>query len=233
MQLTQYLTLSVDESGFFKTLYAKQGDYGGREFIITMLMNNQRIIPGSGGSARFRFRKPDRTENWENATINNNGTISFVTSENMLILPGMLYCDVSIVKGQNLFSTATFGIYCDEMPADAHGTVSSDEFLLLQETIVQALGAIRSVQDMIVSAHGLSAGSTPTATITGGDDGDPLSISFGIPKGDKGDALTQNDKQDIADLIGYETQLQYIRTGTTDPSPSLGNEGDIYIKYIP
>lgn len=235
MVSTQYLTISVDNDDIFQTVYAKQGDYGGREFIITMLRNNQQIVPSSGDTAKFRFRKPNEESAWVNAVINNNGTIKVVTNQNMLLLPGVIYCDVAIIRSNNVLSTATFMIYCEEAPMNAHSAISSDEFLLLQQTIIEAIDSINSVKNMITSAHGLAAGSSPTAVVTGGEDGDPLSISFGIPKGDKGDTydLTQTDKQDIANIIGYETELRYILNGTSNPSSSLGSNGDVYVRYVP
>lgn len=242
MKSIQYLTLSVDDPGGYKTVFAKQGDYIDREFHITMTERGQKIIPSSGDEAQFRVRKPDQHSTWTSATINDDGSITVEATEQMLIVPGTIYCDVAIVNASGTVSTATFIINCEEQPLNANQAISTSDFQVLQEKTAEAISAIaetretsQSLIDMTASAQGLAAGSNPTATVTGGEDGEPFNIAFGIPKGDKGDTyeLTQNDKQDIADLIGYETQLRYIRFGTTDPSPSLGNEGDIYIKYIP
>lgn len=60
------------------------------------------------------------------------------------------------------------------------------------DTAAQAANnAASSISNLTVSASGLSDGQAPTATISGGTNGNAYSIAFGIPKGDTGNGISK------------------------------------------
>ena len=92
-----------------------------------------------------------------------------------------------------------------------------------------ANAAAARLDGMTATATGLDAGSAPTVDVTTGEDGARV-LSFGIPKGDKGDTGAtgpKGDKGDTGETGATGPKGDKGDTGATGPQGPKGDTGDI------
>lgn len=147
MQYVQEISLDVAGKLRYKYIDAKQGDNASRYLKITLLANGKKITPEVGETAIFRCLKPDGHSCLNDGTINRDGTVTVELTSQVLACKGTTKADVSLMKGDTVLSTVTFFIQVEEAAFSADITSSSDEFLLLIETIKEAAETIEDTKE--------------------------------------------------------------------------------------
>lgn len=132
MTLTQEITLDIYDPPYFEYVNAKQADNVSRILIVTLTASGEQIKPSAGTeTAVFRALKPDRTSVIDPAAIGGDGKITVALTDQALACPGRVEADISILKGDEVLSSATFYIQVDRAPVSGEQIVSSDEFLVM------------------------------------------------------------------------------------------------------
>ena len=151
MEYIQELTLDIANKGGSKYIRAKQSD-SNHYVKVTMMADGSKIIPASGDVAMFRCLKPDGHSCYNQATINNDGTITARLTSQCLACEGATYADISILNGANVLSTVSFLIMVDRVPLSDNLTESVDEYGMLVDLINQAQSIINDAAESAAAA---------------------------------------------------------------------------------
>lgn len=145
--LIQKIVLDVDKKTSFKYVYAKQGDNGSRFVNVELVKNGKSITFDNDVTAIIRAKKPDGNSAVNDATVNDDNTITAELTEQILAVKGIVDADISVrnASGKTL-SSASFKIEVDEAPVGKN-VASSNEFLLLNKIINDASETIKKVND--------------------------------------------------------------------------------------
>lgn len=155
----QDITVDIYKDTYFRHIYAKQHDNNARVLRITLTEDGTPIIPGEGVTAIFRAKKPPQPSNsgrgetyiLNSATIDEDGRVLVILTAQTLAVAGVVNCEVSLVKGNDILSTATFRIFVEESNVKPDIT-SEDEFLFLLEAVERANQAVKDVNAAIDDA---------------------------------------------------------------------------------
>lgn len=152
MQNYQNITLDVNNGIDFIYINAKQGDSNSRFLKIFLEESGKELVPESQCTAVLRCLKPDGRICINKAAVNDDGSITACLTEQVLAAAGTVRADVSLLKNDTVLSSATFFIQVEPSPAVKEGTLSSDEYLLLTETVEKANDAVNSIGETAETA---------------------------------------------------------------------------------
>ena len=94
--ITNELKLDIRGKSTLKYIYAKQGDRNSRFISVTLVAASGTIALGTGATAKIRALLPDGTTAAENATINNDQTITVELSNRILAKKGLVKADIAV-----------------------------------------------------------------------------------------------------------------------------------------
>ena len=152
MQAIQNLTLDVNDNVKFRYIKGKQWDNNSRFVRITITESGEQFVPPKNCTAVFRCLKQDGTSCINEATINQDNTITVELTNQVLAVEGTVNADISLMDGNSILSSATFFIEVGAVPASANQVTSTDEFLILMETINEATKAIGAIEETVNNA---------------------------------------------------------------------------------
>ena len=133
--ITHEITLEIGSSSLPFYKYMKEGDGGSIYFKITLMANGVKFTPASGDTALIRVLKADGNSCLNPATINNDGTITALITQQMTAAPGTAKADIVIQSSNgSTISTATFFLDIDFAPV-GESIESTSEVLFLIDMV--------------------------------------------------------------------------------------------------
>lgn len=152
MQYIKEITVDLSGEMYFSYITAVQGDENSRFVKITLLSGGVAFVPPEGAIAALRCKKPDGTFAFNDATINEDGTIAAELTGNMLAAVGNCRCEVTIYDNGSALTSVPFIVKVTPGAVDPD-VESTDEYTAL--TV-----ALKKVQDV----DGVSAAALAEAT---------------------------------------------------------------------
>lgn len=176
MQAIQNLTLDVNDNVKFRYIKGKQWDNDSRFVRIKITESGEQFALPKNCTAVFRCLKPDGTRCINEATINQDNTITVELTNQVLAVEGTVNADISLMDGNSILSSATFFIEVGAVPASANQVTSTDEFLILTETINEATKAIGAIEETVNNAKEALEGVEEIKAYIGYTDNDILGL---------------------------------------------------------
>ena len=100
--MTKHISLDFYTTNIVN-IYAKQADANSRFVNVTCTDHGKKVeITNSNMSAFIRVKKNDNTISYNNATINDDGTITFELTQQMLAVAGRQTADITILHNPNV-----------------------------------------------------------------------------------------------------------------------------------
>lgn len=227
MTLTQQITLDIYDPPYFAYVNAKQADNISRVLVVTLTAHGEQIKPAAGTeTAVFRALKPDKTGVIDPAVIGEDGKITIALSDQALACVGRVEADVSILKGDEVLSSATFYIQVDAAPVSGMQIESSNEFL----TMLEATRAAESAAGAANTAAGKADTAANGADTAAGRANDAAKLLEGMtvtasdvgPGGEASAKLTKAGDH-------YDLALGLVRGDTGPVSSVNGGTGDVHL----
>lgn len=138
MNYTRHIYLDVNATSAVTTVKAKEGDDSLRFINVTLLRDGIQVVPDNEAIAIFRLEKPDKHAVVNNATIEQNGTITIELTAQCTAQHGRCKADVLVRVGDKTISTANFVLEVVKSPDVANQMNSSDEFGVLTDMLERA-----------------------------------------------------------------------------------------------
>ena len=206
-------------------LFAKQYDSNSRYIIVKMMGSEGQYIVTS--RCQLNATKPDGTHIYADGEINQDGTVTFEISSNMLSAVGNVSCDVSIFDVDDdsrvLLTSSTFYIVVDKSNYDEDAIESSDEFPALLNAITNRANGIQyEDNELQLTSDGIPIG-------------DPVEVgeaSIVIPPQVTGydvvfasgsyliDTITN-----LVDFYSYNVAVSFSKNGSEYSATAIGREG--------
>lgn len=136
MKYIQEITLDIFSNGYV-TINAKQYDDRARFVRVRLTANGMEFRPEEGVAAKFRALKPDGNSVFNDAVIEEGGTILVELTRQALACPGVTRADVSLQKGTGVISTLSFFVQVEPVP-QGNGLDSKDELKALVDATAAA-----------------------------------------------------------------------------------------------
>lgn len=142
MSVIKRIYLDITEKTPLGYVYAKQGDINSRILEIQLLNSGVVYKIPEGAMAKFRLRKPDKTQVMNDAEINEN-VISAELTEQCLAVEGVALAEVGLYGADSsLLTSETFMIKIVSAVVNDGEIKSSDEFGTLAEALVKVESAV-------------------------------------------------------------------------------------------
>ena len=134
LQITQEITVDLDDRSPFEYVVVKQGDKNSRIVAVTLLQNKQVFAIPAGTTARIKYYKPDGNEVLNNCTISGNKILVTYT-EQMLAASGTGKGEIMLTKDSKELKSATFYTKIVSSVYKEDGFTSDKEFLSLASVL--------------------------------------------------------------------------------------------------
>lgn len=134
LQITQEITVDLDDRSPFEYVVVKQGDKNSRIVAVTLLQNKQVFTIPTGTTARIKYYKPDGNEILNDCTISGNKILVTYT-EQMLAASGTGKGEIMLTKDSKELKSATFYTKIVSSVYKTEGFVSDKEFLSMETVI--------------------------------------------------------------------------------------------------
>lgn len=134
LQITQEITVDLDDRSPFEYVVVKQGDKNSRIVAVTLLQNKQVFAIPTGTTARIKYYKPDGNEVLNNCTISGNKILVTYT-EQMLAASGTGKGEIMLTKDSKELKSATFYTKIVSSVYKEDGFTSDKEFLSLASVL--------------------------------------------------------------------------------------------------
>lgn len=148
MNVTQEISLDINQTADYTLVTAKQADSASRYLKVTMMDGKDELTVPSGAVVALRALKPDGTSCTITGTRNSDGTATVELTEQVLAVAGVVQADLSVSNSGEVLSTATFLIRVGAVPLGT-SVVSENEFLLLTDLISQTTAAIGACEEAV------------------------------------------------------------------------------------
>ena len=148
MKYIKEITVDLAGEMFFEYITAVQGDTNSRFVKVTLLSNAQPYNVPSDATAVIRCKKPDGTNIFNDATINEDGTITAELTEQMLAAVGNCKCEISLYGADESSLTSVPFIVKVTSAAVNPNITSTDEYTAL----TAALNRVNNVSGVANSA---------------------------------------------------------------------------------
>lgn len=206
-------------------VHAVQDDTLSRTFTAQLLAGDTPFTPPANVSAFLSYRRADGVPGWydtltdgSDAVTISGSTVTFTLCDHALQVGGR--GDLSLILmaptgGEEAARLSSFKMVMDVEPTPypASEIVSSEPYInVLSQQIAAVLEAAADLTGLTVSATTGAAGSSATATVTGGSEGQPYHIEFKIPRGNTG--ATPNMSIGTVDTVASSAQAEATITGT-------------------
>lgn len=120
------------------TVKAKQGDRESRHIEASLFYNNLNYNVPPSATVLISYSKPDKKK-VENTIEKENvigNRVTFPLTEQMLTVAGIANCDVKILNGNGIISTATFKVHVEPQAVPDGAVKSTDEYNALVNALV-------------------------------------------------------------------------------------------------
>lgn len=134
LQITQEITVDLDDRSPFEYVVVKQGDKNSRIVAVTLLQNKQVFAIPTGTTARIKYYKPDGNEVLNDCTISGNKILVTYT-EQMLAASGTGKGEIMLTKDSKELKSATFYTKIVSSVYKEDGFISDKEFLSLASVL--------------------------------------------------------------------------------------------------
>lgn len=134
LQITQEITVDLDDRSPFEYVVVKQGDKNSRIVAVTLLQNKQVFAIPAGTTARIKYYKPDGNEVLNDCTISGNKILVTYT-EQMLAASGTGKGEIMLTKDSKELKSATFYTKIVSSVYKEDGFTSDKEFLSLASVL--------------------------------------------------------------------------------------------------
>lgn len=134
LQITQEITVDLDDRSPFEYVVVKQGDKNSRIVAVTLLQNKQVFTIPTGTTARIKYYKPDGNEVLNDCTISGNKILVTYT-EQMLAASGTGKGEIMLTKDSKELKSATFYTKIVSSVYKEDGFISDKEFLSLASVL--------------------------------------------------------------------------------------------------
>ena len=134
LQITQEITVDLDDRSPFEYVVVKQGDKNSRIVAVTLLKNKQVFAIPTGTTARIKYYKPDGNEVLNDCAISGNKILVTYT-EQMLAASGTGKGEIMLTKDSKELKSATFYTKIVSSVYKEDGFISDKEFLSLASVL--------------------------------------------------------------------------------------------------
>lgn len=134
LQITQEITVDLDDRSPFEYVVVKQGDKNSRIVAVTLLQNKQVFAIPAGTTARIKYYKPDGNEVLNDCAISGNKILVTYT-EQMLAASGTGKGEIMLTKDSKELKSATFYTKIVSSVYKEDGFISDKEFLSLASVL--------------------------------------------------------------------------------------------------
>lgn len=148
MDYTRNISIDVNAVSEHTVVRVKQGDHSTRYIHITLTSDGVPVSPPPGTTAVFRLEKPDGKAIFNGAEINSDGTITVEMTSACTTVVGRSKADISLIKDGSGLSTVVFCIDVLPSPDVAGRIISTDEFLMLDTAISDAVNAAERAESV-------------------------------------------------------------------------------------
>ena len=137
MEYIKEITVDLVGDMLFEYITAVQGDTA-RAVIITVLSNSQPYTPPEGARAVIRCRKPDGKPVFDDATINEDGTITAPLTVQMLATAGHCRCEVALYSAdEKVLTTVPFIVKVTPKTVSDNEVVSTAEYTAIEKALAE------------------------------------------------------------------------------------------------
>ena len=134
LQITQEITVDLDDRSPFEYVVVKQGDKNSRIVAVTLLQKKQVFAIPTGTTARIKYYKPDGNEVLNDCAISGNKILVTYT-EQMLAASGTGKGEIMLTKDSKELKSATFYTKIVSSVYKEDGFISDKEFLSLASVL--------------------------------------------------------------------------------------------------
>lgn len=224
------VSLNFQSPNISTVVYAVQNDKLSRHIVAQLRDGSAPWTPPAGAGAFIRYLKPDGTAGFYDVDESNDPAISvsgsvatLTLAEQCTTVPGDVYMQLNFYGSDgSKLTTFAWILRVQKSVLEDATIISSDYYNVLSAQIAAVLNAAASLTGMTASASGLPTGSDPTVNVTGGTEGVPYNLAFGIPAGPVGPANTASAQ------VRYQASSSPSTppSGTWQSSPPSVNPGD-------
>ena len=158
----QRISLDFNQNSY-KTIYAKQYDDKSRRVVITCLENGQRFDVDRSLTAQIKILTPDNRSILDTLTVQEDHTLLFILSQNILAAPGKAAAEVRLYDHESLISTMIFYIMIESAVYPDDTLIASDEFNALTDVMNKALTDYNYVMESALTSATAAASSASDA----------------------------------------------------------------------
>jgi hypothetical protein len=206
-------------------VHAVQDDTLSRTFTAQLLAGDTPFTPPSNASAFISYRRADGVPGWYDTLTDGSeaveidgDTVTFTLCDHALETAGRGEISLILMAPgtEEAARLSSFKMVLDVEPTPypASEIVTSEPYInVLSQQIAAVLEAAADLTGITVSATTGAAGSSATATVTGGSEGQPYHIAFKIPRGNTG--ATPNLTIGTVETVSSSSQAEATITGTT------------------
>ena len=205
-------------------VHAVQDDTLSRTFTAQLLAGDAPFTPPSNASAFISYRRGDGVPGWYDTLTDGSeaveidgDTVTFTLCDHALETAGRGEISLILMAPgtEEAARLSSFKMVLDVEPTPypASEIVTSEPYInVLSQQIAAVLEAAADLTGITVSATTGAAGSSATATVTGGTGGQPYHITFKIPRGNTG--ATPNFSIGTVETVPSSSQAEATITGT-------------------
>lgn len=137
MEYIKEITVDLVGDMLFEYITAVQSDTA-RAVIITVLNNSQLYTPPEGARAVIRCRKPDGNPVFDDAVINEDGTITAPLTAQMLAAVGNCRCEVALYSAdEKVLTTVPFIVKVTPKTVSDNEVVSTAEYTAIEKALAE------------------------------------------------------------------------------------------------
>jgi hypothetical protein len=137
MEYIKEITVDLAGEMLFEYITAVQGDTNSRFVKVKLLSNAQPYTVPSGATAVISCKKPDGTRIFNDATVNEDGTITAELTEQMLAAVGNCKCEITLYgEGESSLTSVPFVVKVTPSAVSPEIT-SSDEYTALTAALAR------------------------------------------------------------------------------------------------
>lgn len=222
MNVLAKITLNFQQPNFI-TVYAAQNDRLSRYINAALLDGATPWTLPTGALMTVKYRRGDGVGGFYDTleddspacAVESDGTVTIGLAEQLLAVAGVAAVELRFYNAAGeVLSTATFRVVVQPSAWADEDIVESEPYInVLSQQIAAVLEAAADLTGITVSATTGAAGSSATATVTGGTGGQPYNIAFTIPRGNTG--ATPNLTIGTVETVSSADQASASISGTT------------------
>lgn len=229
MESLTSITLNLQNPNIATVAYGVQNDRLSRKITAQLVDGSTPWTPPAGALATIRFLKPDGTAGFYDtdeagnpATVIDGSAVTMTIVEQALTVPGDVYMQLNFYTSDgDRLTTFCWLLRVQQNVLTDATIISSDYYNILSAQIAAVLEAAAALTGMTATASGLPTGSEPTVTVTGGTEGEPYNLAFGLPAGPVGPSEVPTTTTEYQEGTSPTT----VPTGTWLPSPPAVSQG--------